>query len=125
MKSLAIVTAVVCFATSAGATEAWTCTYTLPSGGTVSDPVLVRFEVSPPDVIDADTEEHYPILQNNDYGLVATSSISQIESGQKSPTVGAVSIVIDKGTGEFWWDTTIAGASRVANGAAHGTCRKD
>jgi hypothetical protein len=89
--------------------------------------MLIRFEVAPPDLVDTSTQEHCRILQNNEFGLVATLSISEIEEGRQSPTVGAVSIAIDKGTGEFWWDTTIAtSASRVAdNGAARGKCLKD
>jgi hypothetical protein len=82
--------------------------------GTVSDPVLTRFEVSPPDLIDAKHHHHYRILQNNDFGLVAASSIAEIEEGQKGPTVGAYTVVINKGTGEFWLGTTIAGQAADA-----------
>ena len=117
MKSLIVGLALLACATSAEAAEVWTCTYT--DG---SNPVLVRFEVSPPDLIDASTQEHYRILQNNGYGLVATLSISGIQEWQKDPAVGAVSIVINKGTGEFWWNNTFAGAARVPNGSAHGKC---
>jgi hypothetical protein len=66
--------------------------------------------VSPPDLIDTKSHDHYCILQNNDDGLVATSSISEIEESQRAPTVGAVTVVINEETGEFWWRTVITRA---------------
>ena len=45
---------------------------------------------------------HYRILQNNDYGLVATFSYSGTLEGSKDPYVGAVSVVINKMTGQFY-----------------------
>jgi hypothetical protein len=49
-----------------------------------------------PDLIDTSSQDHYRILQNNDYGLVATLAVSGFQEGQKDPAVGAVSIVINK-----------------------------
>jgi hypothetical protein len=103
-------------ATSAKAAEAWNCTY---KAG-ISGAMIARFEVSPPDLIDASTQEHYPILQNNENSLIAAISISQNQDGQLEPSVGALSIEINKATGEFWWKNTFAGVAR-----AHGTCLKD
>ena len=120
-KSLLFALGLLACATSAEAAEVWTCTYT-------DEGSLVRFAVSPPDLIDGNTHEHYRILQNNDYGLVATLSVSGIQEWQKagnSPAVGAVSIVVNKGTGEFWWNNTFAGAAPIPNGSAHGQCLKD
>jgi hypothetical protein len=126
MNRLLIMLAFLSCATCAEAAEAWTCTYTVPIGsGTVSDPVLTRFEVSPPDLIEAKHHHHYRILQNNDFGLVAASSISEIEEAQKDPTVGAFTVVINKRTGEFWLSTTIAGQAAVVNQPVHGKCLKD
>ena len=85
--------------------------------------MVARFEVVPPDVIDTGSKEHYRILQNNDYGMVATLGVSKVEADQ--PVVGAASIVINKGTGEFWWNNIFAGPARVSNGSAHGKCRKE
>lgn len=81
---------------SAEAVEAWTCTYLAG----VSDAVIVRFELLPPDLIDAGTQEHYRILQNNENSLIAAISISRHQEGQRE--LGALSIMINKATGEFW-----------------------
>jgi hypothetical protein len=99
-------------ATSAEA-ETWTCSYThywTPYVGQQSapkSPTFLRFELSPPDLIDTSPSplvvgRRYRILQNNEYGLVAALSISEIEEGQKDPTVGAVTVMIKKDTGDFW-----------------------
>jgi hypothetical protein len=122
--------ALLASATSAKAAEAWTCTYFFDEAPVGNEPSpLVRFEVSPPDLIETKSHQRYPILQNNNYGIVATSSISEIEEGQKDPTVGAATVVINKGTGEFWWGTTIAGMvplmAREVNKPVHGKCLKD
>jgi hypothetical protein len=104
-------------------TETWTCTHTSPID---NQPTITRFEVSPPDLIEAKFHQTYRIEKNNDYGIVATSSISKIEQGHKDPTVGAVSIVINKMTGEFWWVSAIAaGQPATVNQPVHGKCIKD
>jgi hypothetical protein len=77
-----------------------------------------RFEIANTDLIETKAEAHllvptppgthYHILQNNDYGLVATYSVSGIlEGGGKDPYVGATSVVINKTTGEFFWAEAI------------------
>jgi hypothetical protein len=102
--------------------EYWTCTYADAS----AKPVSLNFELSPPELVEtASFHVHYRILQNNDYGVVAASSISEIEPGHTQPTVGAVTVVINKGTGEFWLATTIAGQSAAAHQPVHGNCRKN
>lgn len=104
-------------------TETWTCTH---SSAFDNRPTITRFEVSPPNLIEANFHQTYRIEKNNDYGIVATSSISKIEQGHKEPTVGAVSIVINKMTGEFWWVSAIAaGQPAAVNQPAHGKCIKD
>ena len=127
MNWLLIVLAFLSCATCAEAAEVWTCSY--PSDGVQG---LGRFEVAPPDLIDADAQEHYRILENNAYGLVATSSASRERpewdwkwKPGDPPQVGAASIVINKETGEFWWGWMFAGGGRVPNEMTHGTCRKD
>jgi hypothetical protein len=116
MKALFMGLTLLTCATSAEAAEAWVCTYLAG----VSDAVIVRFEVSPPDLIDAGTQERYRILQNTENSLIAAISISQNQEGQQDPAVGALTIVINKATGEFWWNNTFAGVAR-----AHGKCLKD
>jgi hypothetical protein len=67
----------------------------------------------------------YRILRNNEYGLVAAFAIAQIEKDQQQPTVGAFTVVIDKGTGEVWLSTIMAGQSSVVNQSVNGTCLRD
>jgi hypothetical protein len=105
MKSLIVAVGVIACATSAQA-EAWTCTYILDGS---TEPILHRFQLSPPDLIETTYNEHYRVLRNNDYGLVATEAISRIEEGQQRATVGAHTVVINKETGEFWWHMLITG----------------
>lgn len=92
-------------------TETWNCGHSSFD----NRPIITRFVVALPDLIEANFHQTYRIQKNNDYGIVATSSISGIELGHKEPTVGAVSIVINKMTGEFLWVTTIAGQAAAVN----------
>ena len=112
--------ALLAFAPPARA-ESWTCTYKF---GTVA-PNVVHFYLSPPDLIETKTNERYRVSENNGYGLVATSSISQIETGHQKATVGAATVVINKETGEFWWATAIAGQAVAVNQPVQGKCIKD
>jgi hypothetical protein len=116
IKPLLMGLALLACAASAEAAEVWNCTYVHG----ISEAVLVRFEVSPPDLIDTGTQERYRILQNNEHSLIATISISRNQEGQRESAIGALSLEINKATGEFWWKNTFAGVAR-----AHGKCRKD
>jgi hypothetical protein len=118
---------VIACAISAHAAETWTETWTCTHSTAVDNrPTITRFEVSPPNLIEANFHQSYRIEKNNEYGLVATSSISKIEQGHKEPTVGAVSVVINKMTGEFWLVSAItAGQPAAMNQPAHGKCIKD
>lgn len=118
---------VIACVTSAHAAETWTTTWTCTHSSAFDNrPTITRFEVSPPDLIETNFHQTYRIEKNNDYGIVATSSISEIEKGHQEPTVGAVSIVINKMTGEFWWVSAIAaGQPAAVNQPAHGKCIKD
>ena len=127
MKSLIAAGVVIACATSSHAaetwTETWSCTYTSALDNRLT---ITRFEVSPLDLIEAKSHQTYRIEKNNEYGIVATSSISKIEQGHKDPTVGAVSIVINKITGEFLLVSAIAAEQPAAvNQPAHGKCVKD
>jgi hypothetical protein len=121
MRSLIISLLLTFICATSASAEGWTCTYLFSSG---VQPTLIQFELSPPDLINTKLHEHYRILQNNDYGLVAVSSIAEIEQGKQQPTVGAATVVIDKGTGEFWLATAIAGQPSDVNQPVHGTCLK-
>lgn len=120
MNSLTVAAAFLCVTTTSAAAEAWTCSYM----GQDHEASLTRFEVSPPDLVETEFQKHYRILENNDYGLVAASSISQIEKGDKTPTVGVTTVVINKGTGEFWLSIILAGQGQSVNHPVHGKCLK-
>ena len=85
----------------------------------------MRLQVSGERLIEARFQDGYRILRNNEYGLVAAFAIAQIEKDQQQPTVGAFTVVIDKGTGEVWLSTIMAGQSSVVNQSVNGTCLRD
>jgi hypothetical protein len=123
VRIIAALVFVVAAASKAQA-EAWTCTGVMEG---LKEAFLRRFVVLKTEVIEAKTNEHYWLLQNNEYGLIATSSISEIEQGQDKPTVGASTIVIDKTTNEFRWETIIMGVAPLvgANTPVRGKCIGD
>ena len=127
MRSLIAAVGVILCVTSGYSAEMWTETWTCTHTSAVDhEPTITRFEVSPPDLIESRSHQTYRIEKNNEYGIVATSSISKIEQGHKEPTVGAVSIVINKATGEIWRISAIAAGHPVAvNQPVHGKCAKD
>jgi hypothetical protein len=126
MTSLLLPFVIACAISANGAEtwiETWTCTY---STAVDNRPIVARFEVSPPDLIESNFRQTYRIEKNNDYGLIAVSTISKIEQGHERPTVGAISVVINKITGEFWWVSAIAaGHPAAVIQPAHGKCIKD
>jgi hypothetical protein len=83
---------------AAPAQEAWNCNY---SGPLSTGPTAIRFQISGERLIEGQFRDGYRIVQNNEYGLIATLAISQAEKDQQQPTVGAVTVVINKGTGSF------------------------
>jgi hypothetical protein len=85
----------------------------------------MRFEVSPPDLVESEFQKHYPIVENNDYGLVAAAPISQIEKGDKAATVGVTTVVINKGTGELWLSIILTGHGPAVNKPVKGKCLKN
>jgi hypothetical protein len=106
-------------AEDAHAEEIWTCNY---SGPLSTEPTLIRFQVSGTTLIEAQFQDRYRILENNEYGLVATLADSKVEKDHV--TVDAFTVVINKGTGEFWLATAIAGAYNTLNHSVGGICRK-
>jgi hypothetical protein len=103
---------------AAFAQSVWTCTWAGYGNG--SKPVISRFRIVGGDVVDDTFQQHYRILQNNTYGLVAAWSISEIEPNKRDPSVGAFLIVIDKQTNEF---KTVTVTTREQNYAPRvGTC---
>jgi len=122
VKSLTVAAAFLCVTTAtSAASETWTCSYV----GQGNEADIMRFEVSPPDIIENVYKKRYPILENNDYGLVAASPISQTEKGDKAPTVGVTTLVINKGTGEFWLSIILTGHGPAVNKPVQGKCLKN
>jgi hypothetical protein len=114
-------------ATTAARAEAWTCSYVLEG---FKEAFLHRFLILGNELVEAKTNDRYRLLQNNEYGLVATYAISEIEEGQKKPTVGVIAIIINKTTGEFMWENAILGYDPSLNSLkldtpVKGKCIKD
>ena len=82
--------------------------------GGLKEPLLHRFLVSRNELIEAKTNERYVLLQNNEYGLIATYAFSGIEDGQVKPRVGATTIIINKATQEFRWEEATTGYDALA-----------
>jgi hypothetical protein len=117
--------ALIIFAASIGplrADEAWTCTYAAPNDGS---PTLIRYRITGNDFIESNLKERFQILQNNQDGLVATSSVAEIEPNQDRPTVGATTLIIDKRTGAFLLRSENAGSTGIMTMPVRGTCLKD
>jgi hypothetical protein len=80
---------------------------------------LYRFELSPPDLIETELpffigrdRDRYHVLQNNNHGLIAGLSLSDVEAeGQKATVAGIVTI--NKETGEMAFSPAIAGGVSV------------
>jgi hypothetical protein len=81
------------------AQEIWTCTYPGLSQG--RRPVIVRYRQEDEFLMEDKWKERYQILQNNQFGLIAIWSISEIEGGNAEPSIGARTLVINKSSGEF------------------------
>lgn len=108
--------------TTARSSELWSCNVTSMID---QQPMLVTFEVHDKELIQTwatGMTFYYEIVQDNVYGLVALSSISQIESGQTKPTIGASAIVIGRMTKEVWISALVIGFRPEMNEPAHGPC---
>ena len=126
-KLLIVVVGFIFVGTAPAGAEAWACTFSvLSSQKSVSR--LLRL-AAPHDLIDIAYDDHYHVLQNNEVGLIATRAISRIERDERIPTITASTVVIDKTTGEFWWDSLTTGmnADEAAlwNKPVQGKCKKD
>jgi hypothetical protein len=128
-------------ATSADAAEFWTC----PRHG-IAIESMKRFTVSAPDTLDETVKlpaslsvwntaapDHYRIVQNDDYQLVATRLVYMmtsegVSSGEKKLAV--VTVAINKMTGEYAFaDFNVSESDARAEGTMdqveHGRCFKD
>ncbi len=83
--------------------ESWTCSYRGYQIRENESPraVIVRFTVDDQELVEGSQGQRYRILQNNEYGLIAAWSSSEVEPGKSDPTIAAFAIAIDKRTGFF------------------------
>jgi hypothetical protein len=126
-KLLILAVGVIVISATAARAEAWACTFILLSS---KEPVSRLFRLAPPyDLVDTTYDDHYRVLQSNELALIATRTISRIEKGEQKPTITASTVVIDKSTGEFWWDSLTTGLSAdeaaLWNKPVQGKCVKD
>ena len=122
MRRAAALLALLLPVTAAHANELWSCNVT---SGPNDKPLLVTFEVRDNKLIQkwlSGSASDYDIAQNNDYGIVALSSISALEPGHSKPTVGARVVAISKTTKEVWLGAVPVGSSAEKNQPAHGPC---
>jgi hypothetical protein len=124
MTALAISSAALCWSCSpVRAAEVWTCTYPgfsrdqRPAG-----PVIARYREADGFLIEEEFQTKYRILESNQYGVIAVWSISEIEPSNERPSIGAMTIVINKATGEYLRSNTILDQPDKVNGPTHGKC---
>lgn len=67
------------------------------------------------------TQDVYRILQNNQYGIVATSPMSEFVPNLKKVIVAFYSIAIDRSTGQALWAEEVSG--RPPETAEQLTCK--
>src|SRR5215471_1254807 len=84
---------------SVQAADVWICTY--PGFTADRRPVIVRFKEQDGFMVEEEFGTKYRILENNEYGVVATWSISLIEPGHATPSIGSMTFLIKKKTGDF------------------------
>jgi hypothetical protein len=125
MRTLLIGLILLASAPSGEAAETWTCAHV---SGDSSD--LYRFEVSPPDVtshIGSLTDLHFRIIRNDEAGLVATGSQSDVQSGE-TPILLGWTVVINKSTGGFVFgllSPTENQSQAITPETLHGKCLKN
>jgi hypothetical protein len=91
--------ALLCLPTSfAMADENWVCTYQNPSD--IQKPLIARYVIKNGELVGNKANDSYRILQNTQYGIVATSSISDFDPSQGVVTIGASTVLINKKTGD-------------------------
>jgi hypothetical protein len=122
MRSVIIAAACLALATSAEA-ETWTCS---PNGTPTT--VLMRFTISPPDVLYSLREDmRLRIVHNDDYGLVAAGSATMTKDMLSADKVWIYAVAINKVTGAFSIAhvKTAQDAADVDDQVQHGKCLKD
>lgn len=79
------------------------------------------FTVKGDTLVEDQTFDVYRVLQNNRYGIVATSSVSEFMPNLKKVIVAFWSIAIDRSTGQALWAEAVSG--RLPEPAIQLTCK--
>lgn len=74
-------------------------------------PLIIQYSQHGSTLVSNKTKDQYRIVKNNEFGLVAVSSTSEIsaELHQKDPTIAATVILIDKHSGDLMQATMMLG----------------
>jgi hypothetical protein len=107
MRTFLTATCLWLVAQQASADETWTCTF---ASSFLKQPMSVTYHLvnaNLTQISSTGVSSNLQIMQNNQYGLVAISPISGIEQDQTTPTVGAITVVIEKQTKKFWLSTIV------------------
>jgi hypothetical protein len=121
MMTFLTATCVWLFAQQASADETWTCTF---ASSFLKQPMSVTYHLvnaNLTQISSTGVSSNLQVMQNNQYGLVAISLISEIEQDQTTATVGAITVVIEKRTKKFWL-STIVNDQPNATTLYQGTC---
>jgi hypothetical protein len=100
--------------------QRWTCTW--PGFSADRAPVIVRFSRDQNDLVESDFGLHYRILQDNDFGLIAVWSIAEIEHGHAEPSIGTMTLVINKKSGALVRANALLDEPDAVNQPTHGRC---
>jgi hypothetical protein len=110
----------VAFCQPVEAADVWTCSYPgWPDGHAIID----RFREVNGFFVEDTFKLKYQILQNNQYGVVAVWSFSDVENG--SPGILGRTIVINKATGDFLMENASITEPDSVNRPNRGKCLKD
>ena len=114
---------IVGFANPAYGAEVWRCAYT--DTNSLSQ-VLAEYQPEGRDLLEklrSGVTKRFQIIQDNAYGLIAILATSEPPK-ISGPSVSAITVVIEKSTGDFWRTTTIGGQPGTFNQPIHGRCFK-
>ena len=78
---------------AAFADQSWVCSYT----NVDQTPIITKYVLHDGFLTD-DTKDglQYKVLQNNEYSIIATYSVSEIKPGHTEPSIGATTVIIGK-----------------------------
>jgi hypothetical protein len=104
----------------------WNCTFTSP---VTKEQLSATYRIEKGDIVQTwrnGMNTTFHIVENNKYGLIGIASMSEMEAGKTTPTVGAMTVVIDKGNKKFWLSSEVNGQPGLPDldltGLVQGTC---